>query len=324
MSCDDFVLPFISPPQILPAMVVVGSASDATSVLLIRLLGAAAFAGGFWIMWRRVTDDAPEAELPLLMTAVLLTPVVQATLLFGQNAPVMFLSAAIGLSCTKSGPRAFGVAAVWVATVAFKLFPLPLLLVALINRRWRFLAWSAAFIGATTVLTLAVLPTSLFGSFLDSTLALAGTRVHSASNLSIDAGLHRWIGSWKDDGVLFGAFLLARLAAIVGLFWWRLRDADEDIQWSYAWVALLSLHTQIWWHYFALVIPAVVAVLRGRRGNVWWIVPGTAAVVCALAIITAIDTLIVLAPVVLVAAVVGVPLLYRPPTWPVERSAVTA
>ena len=310
--CDELVLPFISPPQVLPAMALFGSTSDATAVLLIRLLGAASFAGGFWILWRRVTDDAPEAEMPMLMTAVLLTPVVQATVTFGQNAPLMFLSAAIGLGATARGSRALGAAAVWVATVVSKLFPLALVVVALVNRRWRFLAWSAALLAATTALTVVVAPTAVFGAFVDSTRALAGSRVDSASNISIDAGVHHWIGRWEDEGALFAGFLAARVAAVAGLFWWRLRHADDDVQWSYAWVALLFLHTQIWWHYFAVLIPAVATALRGRRGGVWWAVPGAALAVSVLAVVNDADTLVVLGPAVLVTAVFGLPFLSRP------------
>ncbi|MCB1004343.1 MAG: DUF2029 domain-containing protein [Acidimicrobiales bacterium] len=305
LDCAEFVLPFLSPPVAVAPLVVLGALGDAVAVLVLRLLAAAAFAGGAWVLWKRLAEPDPAARVPLLAAMVVLTPFVSTVVHFGQNAPLLFASAAIGLSRTDRGRHAAGAALVWVASIATKLFPLALAPLLLVRRKWLLLGWSAALLVALAVLGALVAPASLLGHFVDSSASLSGTRVTSVSNLSVDAGLHRWFDGWRDEGGAFALALGARLAAFVGLYWWRLRDADEDVQWSYAWVALLALHTQVWWHYLAVLVPATAYAVRDRRA--WWAVPGVAAVVTATAVITDDALLVGVVPPVLLGAALALP-----------------
>lgn len=308
-DCTRFVLPFLSPPQVFPVMKVVGLLGDTGSILLMRLLSTGSLVLGMWLLWRTVTPRRPEAAVPMLLAAALLTPFVFTSSAFGQNSPLMFLSACLGLSQTDRASRAAGSAAVWVSTVAFKLFPLPLLLVAVIHRRWKFVVSAAALLVVLTVAAVPLAPASAYGAFFSSSRALTTTSLSSPWNVSIDAFIHLLDGNWRGDGAAFYAVLLARLAIIAALCFWKLRDAEEDFQWAYAWTALLALHPQIWWHYFELIIPAVVLGLRRRRGATWYLVPAAALVLLPMAVVTDEATLTWYGPLVIAVAVLGIPFL---------------
>jgi hypothetical protein len=308
-DCARFILPFLSPPQVLPIMKVVDVFGDTGGVLLMRLLATGALAVGMWLLWRSVTPRRPEAAIPVLVAAVLLTPFVYTSSTFGQNAPLMFLSACLGLSQTDRVGRAGASAAVWVATVAFKVFPIPLILVAVIRRRWKFVAIAAALFAGLTVAAAPLAPDGAYGAFFSSSRALTSTSVASRWNVSIDAFIHLFDPGWRGEGALFYVVLLVRLAVIVGLCLWKLRDADEDFQWAYAWTALLFLHPQIWWHYFELIIPAVALGLRGRRGTSWYLLPAVALALLPMAVVTDEATLTFYGPVVITAAVLALPFL---------------
>lgn len=308
-DCKHYVLPFLSPPQVLPVMKVVDLFGDAGSIFLMRLFAAASFAGGTWLLWRSVTRRHPEAGVPFLVAAVLLTPYVYTSSAFGQNSPLMYLSACLGLSQTDRSWRAAGSAAAWVGTVVFKVFPLPLILVAILRRKWKFVGSAA---GMFVVLTLAAVPLSppgAYGEFLSTSRALTANRVSSPWNVSIDAFIHVFDPTWRGTGAAFYAVVLVRVAVIGALFFWKLRDADEDFQWAYAWIALLALHPQIWWHYFELIIPAVALALRGRRANTWYLLPVVAFALLPLAVITDEATLRIYGPLVITVSVLGIPFL---------------
>ena len=70
-------------------------------------------------------------------------------------------------------------------------------------------------------------------------------------------------------------------------------------------MALLALHTQVWWHYLAVLVPATAYAVRDRRA--WWAVPGVAAVVTATAVITDDALLVGVVPPVLLGAALALP-----------------
>ena len=312
-DCALYVLPYLSSPQLLPATRAIGALGDSPAILVMRLLSVLAFAGGMWVLWCRVARDRPDAQVPLLVTGLLLTIYAYDLSAFGQNTPILFLSACLGLSRTDRPAGALGAAGAWVSAVLFKVFPLPLLLVAVLNKRWRFLAWSVALLLAATAITALVLPTSLFGDFVATTSASSADRVGLPRNVSLDSFVNLLDSSWRGTGAAFVAGVAVRVAAFGALAWWRLRDRDEDVQWAYGWVLLMALFPQIWWHYFELLIPAVVYSLRGRRGNVWWLVPGTAVAILPMAVLTDADTLKVIGAVLILAAAVALPFLSTAP-----------
>ena len=113
--------------------------------------------------------------------------------------------------------------------------------------------------------------------------------------------------------------LALRVGVFGGLYWWKLRDADDDVQWAYAWVALLALHPQIWWHYLALLVPAMAymvasrsarAAARGRPAmdhRIWWLIPAVAGLTLPLVYVVDTGTLRLYAPILLLVAAVTMP-----------------
>ena len=308
-DCETHVLAFLSPPQVIPVMKVVSALGDTASVLLLRLVAVASLAGGLVVLWARVAKDDPAAQLPLLVAAVLLTPFAYTSAVFGQSSPLLFLSACLGLTRTDRTDRAVGAAAVFVGTVVFKLFPLPLLLVAAVRRRWRFVAAALGLLVALTIVTALLVPLSQYGEFVDSTRALTAQRVAYPWNISLDAFVHGAVGSWRTDGAVFLLSVVARVGAVVALAWWRLRDEDDDVIWSYGWVALLVINPQIWWHYFAVLVPAVAYLVRRSGGRTPWSITAAAAAVLPLAVVTDEGALRVYGPVLALVAVIGLPFL---------------
>ena len=220
---------------------------------------------------------------------------------------------------TDRGSRAAGAAAVWVTTVLFKVFPLPLIAIAVLRRRWKFVAWSAGLLVAMTLVTLTIAPTSLYGQFLDTSRVVTANRVASPWNVSVDSLIHSFDPSWRAAGVAFYGMLALRVGVFGGLYWWKLRAADDDVQWAYAWVALLALHPQIWWHYLALLVPAMAymvasrsarAAARGRPAmdpRIWWLIPAVAGLTLPLVYVVDTGTLRLYAPILLLVAAVTMP-----------------
>jgi hypothetical protein len=312
-NCDTHVFPFLGPPQIMPVMKVVNLFGDTGSVLVMRLLSAASFSGALWVLWRSVTRRRADAAVPLLLTAVLLTPFVYTSVAFGQNTPLMLLSACLGMSQTDRTARAAGTAAVWVITFLFKLFPLPLLLLAVLRRRWKFLAFSALFLAVATVAAVPLAPPGAYEAFFATSRGITADRVASPWNVSLDAFVHQLDASWRGAGAAFYAFVALRVAIVGSLAWWKLRDADEDLQWAYAWLALLALHPQIWWHYFVLIIPPIALSLRDRTGGIWYLVPGAAVLLLPMAMVTDETFLRFYGPLLIALSVLAIPFIPRRP-----------
>jgi hypothetical protein len=277
-SCDP--LPFLSPPIVLPLAWVADAAGPDLGVALLRLVGCLGAASGMWLLARRF--DA-RADLAMVLTAVLLTPMVYVSSAVGQTSSLMLASVALGTASTDRTRRGAVAGAVWAATAAFKLFPIALVPIAAFGRRWRLVAWAAGLTVALAVLAAVLAPLSTWGEFVSASRSISATTVPSEFNLSLDALGHVLVGSWDGTSPLFVPLVLLRVVLLGGLFAWRMRDADLDVQWAWGWVAVLLVHPQVWWHYGIVVVGALavgVALRPGRKAtDAWWVVAGAAATV---------------------------------------------
>lgn len=145
-----------------------------------------------------------------------------------------------------------GRAALLAATAALKAFPLAVIAVAVVQRRWRLLAYVAAFLAVAGVVTFLLVPVSTIGSFTRTTQADASI---TTKDPFVD---------WKRSGLVCNASLLARTDGLV-LFWHRrVRRLDQDAQWGYGWLALLHFVPVVWLHYRWLVVAAVLHAVRSH------------------------------------------------------------
>ena len=313
-NCGNVVVGYVSTPQALPLAWVLGRLGASFGVLVMRLVAALSLAAGMWLLWQRLATRTRNAGTALAVTAVALTPMVMVPLSLGQNAPLLFLSACLGLLGTERGNRrAALVALVWVATVSFKAFPAALLLVLLWQRRWRVLAWAVGAGAALVALTAVLGPASWYRDFVHASRAISGFAAANRFNGSIEAVLHGWSPSLVGSAAFGPAYLVLRLALVGGLWWWRVRHADADTQWAWAWVAVLLFVPLAWWHYLFVGVAAVALALAGRRQLsdrlMWWL-PGLALLTAVVSVPYIKDhPLPVVQALVLLACLVGVPLL---------------
>ena len=85
-----------------------------------------------------------------------------------------------------------------------------------------------------------------------------------------------------------------------------------DAQWAWTWLALLTVHPQVWWHYSIAIVPATAYLIGGGAGVRRWALPISAACTLPLLFIYDYAVLRVACPTVFVVATVGLALLARP------------
>ncbi len=266
-DCESLSVAFVSPPQGLPFAFVLSRLGPGPAVLVMRLLAAGALCGGMLVLWSRLAHRTPRAGPALAVTAVLLTPFTMVPLPLGQTSPYLFLSACLGVRFSDDRRRwpVIAVAALWALTISLKLFPVALVAIVVWQRRARLLAWAAGFGALLTAGALALGPVSLFGGFVVASGVLAEGSSTNPYNGSVGAVL---AGLWPptaDQPVIAGLLLGVRVVVVAGLAWWRIRRSDDDVQWAWAWLALLLFVPLVWAHYLWLGIAAVGVVVSARR-----------------------------------------------------------
>jgi hypothetical protein len=265
-DCATKDVAFVSPPQALPFSWLVAQLGRVWGIIAMRLLGAAALVGGMAVLWQRLAHRNRHAGTVLAVSALCLTPFVMVPLGLGQNSPLMFLSACLGLTRTE---RSRGwtalVVVVWVATISFKATPIALVVVLLVQRRWRILGWATALGAALTAGALALVPASSFHEFLKATRRQSSIASINPYNGAPNAVLH---AVWRPltSSHLTGVVLVLLGITYVGVTWFVVvRHRSADAQWAWAWLALLPFLPLLWWHYLWVSIAALGVALSERR-----------------------------------------------------------
>ncbi len=262
-GCADAVA-FVSTPLAVPFAIAVGALGGDAGVLVIRFIAAASLAGGMWALWNRLAHRTRDAGRTLVITAVALTPFATVPIALGQTSPLLFLSAAIGVTAATRPLRSALTAALWVATIALKAYPAALVLVLLWQRRWTIVRDAVLAGLVLVVLTVATTPTEVWRDFTRSSGELSGTTVTNPFNGSVDALVHHLSG-WSGGGATGVVVLVVRLVAAGLLVWWAARRLDDDAQWAFVSLLLLLVIPLVWWHYLWVAVAAVGLALAGRR-----------------------------------------------------------
>ena len=260
-DCDKFATGYVSMPLALPVAMVVRAPGPDYGVLLTRLLAAGALVAGMSVLWNRLAGRSREAPRYLVAAAVLLTPMAMVPITLGQTSPYLFLVACLGVRHTdRRGPAVF-VAATWALTIALKVFPAALGLVLLRQRRFRLLALAALALAGLGLVSVAIAPVSIWADFVQVSGRLATRALDNPFNGSLDNMVAQiWHPLTSGTGGQ-RVFAVGRLAAGGGLWWWAVRDADDDTQWAYGWLVVLFVVPLVWWHYLWLAVAAVGVVL---------------------------------------------------------------
>jgi hypothetical protein len=220
-----------------------------------------------------------------MWTGFLLVPFVFSTVGIAQTTPLMFLSAAIGLKRLRTPARELGGAVVLVAITALKLYPLALIGLLLVRRRWRMAAMVVGMLAALTVGAWLISGNVVFQSFLDGSSGLAHKAGPNPYSGSIDSFLYSVVPGLGDR--VFPISMALRLIVAIPLVWFTLRIKDEDVQWAYGWLAILVFIPLVWWPYLWVAVAAVAITLasRPRSARALWILPGLAAIMVPLSIL---------------------------------------
>lgn len=264
-DCPSLSVAFVSTPAAIPFAVAVAQLGPDAGIIAMRLLAAVSLAGGMWVLWNRLAHRTRSAPQQLILTALLLTPFAMVSLSLGQTSPVLFASAALGISRADRWLRAILTGGLWFAAVALKAFPAALGIVLLWQRRWRIVVSSVGWGVLFGVITLALGPISMWTGFLETAGDLSAQAGANPYNGSIDALAHNVVSPLTESTVGDGALFLVRILVAGALLWWSSTRLDDDVQWAYAYVLVLLVVPLVWWHYLWLAVAAVGIALAARR-----------------------------------------------------------
>lgn len=264
-DCANLTVAFVSTPLAVPFAIAVSALGATWTSLLMRVAGAAALAGGMWVLWNRLAHRTPGAARYLLVGALLLTPFTMVVLALGQTSPILFVSAAIGVRRSGRWLRVALAAGLWAAAIAFKAFPAALVVVLVWQRRWRMIACALAWGLVLGALALASGPVSLWTDFVANSGDLSAGAGANPYNGSIGALVHNLAAPLSSGSVGSAATLIVAVGVVVGLAVWSASRLDDDTQWAYGYLLLLLVVPIVWWHYLWLAFAAVGLVLAARE-----------------------------------------------------------
>lgn len=254
-SCTGGV-PFISPPPALAVVAPLGWLSQQTAQLLLRLLGAVCLAGAFAAFWTRFRE--PAARQMVVAVALASTPLVIATGQLGQMTPLLVLALAVPSSSLERRWVAVGVGALLAAATAFKLFPVVLVIAALLLGRRLVAAVAIALLAAWSAIAVAIAPGSV-GSFITG-LRLWNHGVSAPAATGSVSSIARTLVSGGAASVVE----LVALGAAVALVARSTRAHDATL--AVVATAAVLAWPQVWAHY--LFIPVIAALtLAAHRGT---------------------------------------------------------
>jgi hypothetical protein len=270
--CDQVAVAFVSAPPSLPFAVLLGAPGAKAGVALARLLASLSLVVGMGILWNRLADRSPEAPTYLVVSALLLTPMASVPIVLGQTSPYLFLLACLGVQRTVRPARRWAVAGLWALTIALKLFPAVLGLVLLWQRRFRLIGCALISVVALSVLSLVVAPVSIWSDFVRASVDVTKHSIGNPYSGSLDNLSHSIWAPLTENHLLSLASLGVRATIGVWLWWWGVRDADDDVQWATAWLLVLLVVPLVWWHYLWVAVAALGFVLADRAVDRKWLV----------------------------------------------------
>jgi hypothetical protein len=260
--CADYATVYTSTPLMLPVFAVVAMLGGAGSTFLIRMLGALCYAAGLLLLFQRMGPRTPKILAPLVAAA--LTPLAIGGLGLGQDSPVLFLSASVGLRLTDRTGRAGLVGTLWLLASSIKVFPAALVLLLVARRRWKVLATAAGLGAVLLALVVAFGPVSVLTDFVSYTRFNSAALIDSPQNASPRALVSALLPATSTSGVV-GAVVAVGLVAVAIGVWSRYRRSPLDVQWAVAYLAVMVVSPVVWLHYCWLVIAALAAIAAARK-----------------------------------------------------------
>lgn len=265
-DCDNLAVAFVAAPPVIPLTIALTALGDRGGMLAMRLAAAAMLVAGMWLLWRRLAHRARHAPAMLVATALLLTPMAMVPIGLGQTSSILFLSVCLGLR-SRSRRESTVAGVIWACASALKIFPAALVLIVVWRRRWRMLVSAAATLVVLSALTSILITSSVWETFIRTTLQLNAHTTTNPYNGAVNAFVIRLAGSSTSTGVAAAARVVSLIAA-AAVCWFGMRRTEDDTRWAAGYVALLLVTPVVWWHYTWVVIGALgIAVGAQRRVN---------------------------------------------------------
>jgi hypothetical protein len=263
------VHPYLYPPLLAEALVPITFLSPWTARLVWHALSIVAALLSVWLLdrWLGERERGEELRAAFAVIAASFWPIRETHLMGQVNTIVLLLLVVWWTGRDRSHRAAIALG----AAVAIKMSPALLLLVPLVERRWRELAWGAA--SGAGLIVLSCLALGARGlEFLSSVLLgfLPGSQWHGLripidlyGNHSLAAVLFR-ISPSSDPHRLGGAMALVQLgfiAAMVALWFWRSRAVHEHARAASLIVVMMIATTFTWEHHVTFALLAIAMLL---------------------------------------------------------------
>ncbi len=266
LDCANAAVAFVSPAPAVPVAVALSWLGPDLALRLMRLTAAAFAVIGMVAMWNRLSTRTERAPTYLAVTSVAMTPLVLVPIGLGQTSPMMFASAALGVAAwDRPGWRRAALVALLTAVVSFKLLPVLLLGVLLLQRRWVLVTSVVAALAALSVIGLAFGGTQMVTDYATASRAIEAQGAENPSNGALDAAVYRAargaLTTGSASALANGAKVVLVAAVAMGI--WRL--PRDDRQWALAWAGLVVIAPLAWWHYSLASIGAIGTALACSR-----------------------------------------------------------
>lgn len=261
IACSPTLPPFTHPPPSLVLARVSSLFGAAGNVWTFRLTATVMMILGMCALWNRVIGAAPRAGTHVVIAALLLTPLLALELKLGQNSPLMFLSACLGIR--KEGrARTALVGSLWAVVSAVKLFPLALGLVLVNQRRWRTLGWAAAALSLLVAGSLFLVPPRVYTNYVSFIPSFSG----AAGSVAESASFDRFF-DWVEFSTANQITSLLRVVGLILAAYFAWKRTSGDTQWAMGWLIVSIVQTQVWWHYAPVAFVAFAYALLSRADD---------------------------------------------------------
>lgn len=293
LAWDRWIAPFVYPPPSLIALWPLSLFSIDTAFILFTIVSHLCLLGTVWLILRKLIPLPERKAVRTLVVSVCLTYIVlsdsvAATLNLGQINIITTFFICLSVTALIENQAAWRVA--WPLSIAIllKTYPVLLILLLLVRRRFRAAALTSAFCAVFVVVALWVLPGEIWTSWLTEVLPAAGSASATAKlfshskvsfvwDQSITGFLTRLMGHAYSP--LFRPKLVAPLARIVtlvmtGVTAWVSLRAGRTPDDTAAFLLLMYLIAPVSWdHHLVFILPAaaltIVLILNGSVKGKW-------------------------------------------------------
>ena len=276
---------FVYPPYTLPLFAVMSVIGFSAAATVWQLVQVAALA---WLVWDLSTPRTARRVASLSIMAILFYPVIT-NLVLGQGGLVTMATLWLANTMLRRGRQRVAGSLV-AAGSALKLFPLAVVFIFVVGRRWLAVAGSATSLLLAAAVTLPwvanlwpeYIQRVLYSKVMSSTTFPDDQSIFGAVNRTLTANpyQHR-LGDLPVLAHTLGAVAALGVLAVVFTMAWRLRRSDDSLAYALVLAVLPLTLPYSWQHYYVLALPLMwlVASRAIEQRRLWLMLGATLAFV---------------------------------------------